>query len=83
MKIRLAKKIVKRLISILIDNALFNGALKNTFPYSQGDRATAEKVWTKEVQKREIRARGKFISLSRQTARELNRRYKELQSTIN
>nr|DAW19183.1 MAG TPA: hypothetical protein [Caudoviricetes sp.] len=81
MRIRLAKKITTRLISQLINDAFFDGKLNITFPYSRGKRETADKIWTKEVQKRIIKNQIKHISLSQQTARELNRRLKKLQTT--
>lgn len=71
---------MKRFIDKIIDSAFFDGELKRTFPYSQGDRETSEKIWTKEVEKRSTKNREKHISLSKEMARELNRRLIRLQS---
>jgi hypothetical protein len=83
MRIRLAKKITTRLISQLINDAFFDGKLNITFPYSRGKRETADRIWTKEVQKRSRKNREKHISLSKETARELKRRLIRLQAISN
>ena len=83
MRIRLAKKITTRLISQLINDAFFDGKLNITIPYSRGKRETADRIWTKEVQKRSRKNREKHISLSKEIARELKRRLIRLQAISN